>query len=108
VGKGFIKMPIDEEQPDFALDIRNDAERSFQSMLMSASAAGAMSFLEAMQTIPFGIGSALTELATDLAFKRTNQHMLDMFEHFTNRIREIGEAKIDRGWFKSEEFPWCV
>jgi hypothetical protein len=28
----------------------------------------------------------------------------EMFEHFTNRIREVGEDKVDREWFRSEEF----
>jgi len=28
----------------------------------------------------------------------------DVVEHFTNRLRELGEEKIDREWFTSEEF----
>ena len=30
--------------------------------------------------------------------------MKEMFEHFTSRIREVGEGKVDREWFRSEEF----
>jgi hypothetical protein len=30
--------------------------------------------------------------------------MQDMFEHFSNRLRELGEENINREWFKSEEF----
>lgn len=27
-----------------------------------------------------------------------------MFEHFTTKIREVGEERVDREWFRSEEF----
>ena len=63
-----------------------------------------MAFLEATHNIPLGIGVLLTELGTGLAVKRTNARMRDMFDFFSNRLRDLGEDKIDREWFKSEEF----
>jgi hypothetical protein len=27
--------------------------------------------------------------------------MLDIFEHFTNKIGDIGEEKVDRDWFRN-------
>ena len=97
-------MAIDEEKPDFAIEIAKDAGRSFQAILMSSAAAGAISFLESIQVLPFGIATTLTELTTGLALKRTNERLNDMMGYFDKRLRELGEEKIDRDWFKSEEF----
>src|SRR5262245_61040352 len=90
-------MAIDEEKQDLAIEIAKDAERSVKSM-MAESGLSAL-----MASIPV-VGGAVTEMLTVLAFKRTNEHMHDMFEHFTNRIRQIGEDKVSPEWFKSEEF----
>jgi hypothetical protein len=83
-------MSIDEEKPEFAFDIANEAERSFQAVLMKATSSAAMALLEATQNVPLGIGVLLTELGTGLAIKRTNARMKDMFDHFSNQIRDIG------------------
>ncbi len=90
-------MPIDEEQPDVAFEISNEAQRMLQGKIASSGLAGLLS------TIPV-VGAAVTELMTELAIQRTNNRMHDMFEHFTNKIRDIGEDKVDREWFRSEEF----
>jgi hypothetical protein len=97
-------VAIDEEKPDFAFDIAKDASRTLQTTLASAAAAGAVVFAEATHNIPFGVGAALIALVGELAGKRMNSRLNDMFEHFTERIRNLGEKKIDREWFKSEEF----
>lgn len=90
-------MPIDEEQPEFALEIDNEAKKMLQDKIMSAGIAGALSLIP-------GVGEAVIELMRDLAMQRLNNRVSDMFQHFTNRIREIGEDKVDREWFRSEEF----
>lgn len=90
-------MPIDEEQPDVELDISREAKRMLQGKIVSSGIAGVLSLVP-------GVGAAVTELMTELAIQRTNNRMLEMFEHFTNRIRELGEDKVDREWFRSEEF----
>ncbi len=90
-------MPIDEEQPSFALEINHEAKRMLQERIVSAGIAGVLSLIP-------GVGHAVIELMTDLAIQRTNNRVNDMFEHFTNRIREVGEDKVDREWFRSEEF----
>lgn len=43
-------------------------------------------------------------MITELAIERTYNRVNEMFEHFTNRIREVGEDKVDQKWFRSEEF----
>jgi hypothetical protein len=98
-------MPIDDEElPEFVREITKDAGRTIQGMVMSATAAGFVSFLEAVRVLPYGTSAAITELTTGLAVKRTNERMKDMFEYMSNRLREVGEQKIDREWFRGEEF----
>jgi hypothetical protein len=88
-------VPIDEEQPEVALEITNEARRT--GKLVSSGVAGVLSLIP-------GVGAAVTELMTELAIQRTNNRVKEMFEHFTNKIREIGENKVDREWFRGEEF----
>lgn len=90
-------MPIDEEQPDVALTISNEAKRMLQGKLVSSGVAGVLSLIP-------GVGAAVIELVTELAIQRTNIRVKEMFEHFTTKIREVGEEKVDREWFRSEEF----
>ena len=90
-------MAIDEEQPKVALAISRETQRTLQSKLFSSGVAGVLSIIP-------GVGGAVTELMTELAIQRTNDRMKEMFEHFTSRIREVGEGKVDREWFRSEEF----
>jgi hypothetical protein len=91
-------VPIDEEQPDFALAIKEEAQRTLQEKIVSSGLGGLLH-----HSIPV-VGPAVVELMNDLAIQRTNKRMYDMFEYFTNKIRDIGEEKIDREWFRSEEF----
>jgi hypothetical protein len=90
-------MPIDEEQPDAALEISKETERTIQGQLASSGVAGALSLIP-------GVGSAINEMMTQLAIKRTNERIKELFEHFANKVRYIGEEKVDREWFRSEEF----
>ncbi|MFZ0798305.1 MAG: hypothetical protein WAM98_11015 [Terriglobales bacterium] len=97
-------MAIDEEKPDFALDIAKDAGRTLQTTFATAAAAGAVASAEATHNIPFGVGAALLTLVGEFAGRRINSRLNDVVEHFTNRLRKLGEEKIDREWFTSEEF----
>lgn len=45
-------MPIDEEQPEFALDISAEAKRTLQSKLVSSGVAGVLSLVP-------GVGGAI-------------------------------------------------
>ncbi len=90
-------MPIDEERPEFASEIEEEAKKMLQVHIVKAGIAGKLSL------IPF-VGEAVIELMRDLATQRLYQRMNDMFEYFTNRILEIGEDKVDRDWFRGEEF----
>ena len=80
-------MPLDEEQPDVALEISNEAKRMLQEKLVSSGIAGVLSLIP-------GVGAAVTELMTELAIQRTNNRVKEMFEHFTTKIREVGEDNI--------------
>ncbi|HXC42624.1 MAG TPA: hypothetical protein VNY51_03765 [Candidatus Dormibacteraeota bacterium] len=90
-------MSIDDEQPDVALDISKEAKRTLQAKLASSGVAGVLSLIP-------GVGAAVSELITELAIERTNNRVKEMFEHFTSKIREVGEDKVDREWFRSEDF----
>jgi hypothetical protein len=90
-------MPIDEEKPNFAIAITNEVGRTIQEQLVSSGVAGALSLVP-------GVGSAIIEMMTQLAIQRTNERIQEMFEHFTAKIRDIGENKIDQEWFRGEEF----
>src|ERR1019366_7278034 len=68
-----------------------------QGKLVSSGVAGVLSLIP-------GVGAAVTELMTELAVQRTNNRVKEMFDYFTNRIRDIGEEKVSREWFRSEEF----
>lgn len=91
-------MPIDEEQPEFALEIKEEAQRGLHKLVASSQIGGLLH-----HAIPI-IGPAVVELMTDLAIQRTNRRMYEMFEYFTEKVVEIGETKVDREWFQSEEF----
>lgn len=90
-------MPIDEEQPDVAITISNEAKRMLQEKFVSSGVAGVLSLIP-------GVGAAVIELMTELAIQRINNRVNEMFEHFTAKIREVGEEKFDREWFRGEEF----
>lgn len=90
-------MPIDEEQPNVALEIGNEAKRTIQEKIVSSGIAGVLSLVP-------GVGGAVIEMMTELAIQRTNDRIKEMFEYFVNRIREVGEEKVDREWFRGEEF----
>jgi hypothetical protein len=90
-------MSIEEDQPDVALDISNEAKRTIQGKIVSSGIAGVLSLVP-------GVGGAVIEMMTELAIQRTNDRIKEMFEYFVNRIREVGEERVDRDWFRGEEF----
>jgi hypothetical protein len=93
-------MPIDDEleKSSVAAEIQEQAEQTAQDMLVKSGMAGALSL------IPLGVGSAISQMLTELAFRRTNERMKRMFDQMAQHIRELGEEKIDREWFRGEEF----
>jgi hypothetical protein len=86
------------EKSTLAAEIRDESERTVQQMLVKSGMAGAISL------IPLGVGSAITEMLTQLALRRTNERMGEMFDQMAKQIRELGQERIDREWFHSEEF----
>ncbi len=90
-------MPIDDPQPEVALQITDASRRMLQDKILSSAFAGTLSLIP-------GVGGAVIELMTELAIQRVDNRVNEMFEHFTNKIGEVGEDKVDREWFRSEEF----
>lgn len=93
-------MAIDDEIENSAIaaEIRQEAEQSFQHILLKAGIAGKISL------IPFGVGSAINETLTQLSFRRVHERMLALMDELTGRIKELGGEKIDRDFFRGEEF----
>lgn len=97
-------MAIDDEleKSAIAAEIREEAERSVQEILVRSGVAGAISL------IPYGVGSAINEMLTQLALRRTHARMEEMFDQMAQHIRDLGEEKIDREWFRGEEFQTLI
>jgi hypothetical protein len=93
-------MPIDDEleKSSVAAEIQEESEQTVQNILVKSGMAGALSL------IPFGVGSTINQMLTELAFRRTNERMKRMFDQMAGHIRELGQEKIDREWFRGEEF----
>ena len=87
-----------KNNPTLPSKSKRKAQRTLQEKIVSSGLGGLLH-----HAIPV-VGPAITELPTDLAIQRTNNRMYDMFQHFTNTIRDIGEEKVDREWVRSEEF----
>jgi hypothetical protein len=81
-----------------AAEIREESERSIQDMLVRSGVAGAISL------IPCGVGATINEMLTQLAVRRTNERMKEMFDQMAERISKLGDENINRGWFRGEEF----
>ena len=87
-------MPADNEleKSSLASEIQEQTKQAAQGMLMKS-----------FSRIPFGVGSDINDMLTQwprYAQERTNR----MIEELAQRIHTLGEAKIDREWFRGEEF----
>src|ERR1700719_736362 len=93
-------MLMDDELKNsvVAAEIREESEQSIQNMLVRSGVAGAISL------IPCGVGATINEMLTQLAVRRTNERMKEMFDEMAGHIRDLGEDKINRDWFSGEEF----
>ena len=93
-------MAIDDEleKSSVAAEIRDEAERPVQELLRRTGIAGALSL------IPFGVGASINEMLAQLAQRRTHERMNAIFDEMAQHIRDLGEEKIDRDWFRGDEF----
>ena len=92
-------MAIDDEidKSGIAAEIREESEQSIQHMLVMSGIAGKLSLMP-------GVGSAIIEMMTQLSFRRVHVRMRALMDEMTGRIKDLGEEKIDRDYFRSEEF----
>jgi hypothetical protein len=56
-----------------------------------------------IQGVPF-VGSSIMEIFNGVAQRRAQERLNDMFNQMKRRLDSVGEEKIDREFFKSEEF----
>jgi len=50
------------------------------------------------------VGSSILEILNGLAQRRQQERLNDVFDALKNRLHELGDEKIDRKFFRSEEF----
>jgi hypothetical protein len=94
----IVAIDDELEKSSVAADIREESERSVQALLVKSGLAGAISL------VPLGVGSAMNEMLTQFAMRRTHERMAAMFDEMARHIRVLGEEKINREWFRGEEF----
>jgi hypothetical protein len=97
-----VAIDDETEKSAIAAEVREQSEQTIQDMLVKSGVAGLIS------CIPFGVGSTINEMLTQLALRRTHERMQTMFEEMNGRIRELGAEKIDREWFRGEEFQTLI
>jgi hypothetical protein len=86
-----VKLP-DELRAE--LDFyKKDSETTIQNIVLRS----------AVQGVPF-IGSSIMEIFNGLAQRRAQERLNDMFDEVKKRLDSVGDEKIDREFFKSEEF----
>lgn len=84
-------------KPDAIARIEEEAEKRLPDILKESMAVALAA------QVPF-VGEGIKEMLTQLSFRRTHERMRDMYEEMGQRIDEIGEEKIDKEFFKSEQF----
>jgi hypothetical protein len=77
--------------------IEEEAEKTIPDILAESMAVALVA------QVPL-VGEAIKEMVTQLSFRRTHERMRNMFDEMTDQVNQLGEDKIDREWFKSEEF----
>jgi hypothetical protein len=85
------------KQPDelsTELDLyKTDSETTIQNIVVRS----------VIQGVPF-IGSSIMEIFNGLAQRRAQERLNDVFDEMKNRLDSVGHEKLDREFFKSEEF----
>jgi len=72
---------------------KKDSETTIQNIVLRS----------VVQGVPF-IGSSIMEVFNGLAQRRAQERLNDMFDEVKKRLDSVGDEKIDREFFKSEEF----
>ncbi len=72
---------------------RKDSDTPIQEITLRSAIAG----------VPL-VGSSILELFNGLAQRRQQERLNQVFDAVKNRLHELGEEKIDRQFFNSEEF----
>jgi hypothetical protein len=87
-------------------EIAEEAQRGAQNMISRSQVLGLMSWLLPLWLGPVGggVAVAINEGLNQLADKRLKQRLQEMGTAMAQRLQEVGESKIDKEWFRSEEF----
>lgn len=100
-------MPIDDKpEMDTARSIAKEAQKSVQEMITRSQFAGLASLLLPLCLGPVGsaVLAAINEGRQQLFSKHINERLEDIGTVMAGRLEEMGDSKVDKGWFCSEEF----
>lgn len=86
-----VKLP-DELRAELDL-YKKDSETTIQNIVLRS----------VVQGVPF-IGSSIMEIFNGLAQRRAQERLNDVFDEVKKRLDSVGDEKIDREFFKSQEF----
>jgi hypothetical protein len=97
-------MAIDDEieKKGLAVDVPDEAHKSMQSIVVHAQIVGLVSWFLPTWLLPLAAGAsaALTELSN----KRFYARLHEMRDEMDARLREVDETRVNKDWYKSEEF----
>ncbi len=86
-------MSLPDELNTEIQQYQKDSETTIQDITLRGIIAG----------IPF-VGGLIAEIFNGLAQQRQQERLNNVFDALRNRLHELGQEKIDRSVFKSEEF----
>ena len=87
-------------------EIAEEAQRGVQNLIGRSQILGLMAWLLPLWLGPLGggVAVAINEGLNQLADKRLKERLQEMGTAMAQRLEEVGESKIDKEWFRSEEF----
>jgi hypothetical protein len=99
-------MAIDDLEKSESLRRLQEAEKSVQAIVASSQALGLVSCLLSSLLGPIGmmVATIVSESLNQFSVKRVYEHMRSVAEAMDERLKEVGETKVDKEWFQSEEF----
>lgn len=97
-------MAIDDEIDDSnsTRAISEEAKKSVQEMLVRSQLMGLICWFLPPWLIP--VGAAIDSVMNRVTTRRLYVRLEQMRETMHSRLKEVDESKVDRDWFKSEEF----
>src|SRR5256886_6384215 len=97
-------MAIDDEfeKQDLARELANGAQKTAEEIIVHSQIVGLISWF--LPPSLLAVGAAVNAGFTQLANKRFYARLEEMRNGMHARLQEVGESKVDKDWFQSEEF----